>query len=106
MPTEEFISELLSPAADPDPVRMSRGEPGLPASFLWRKQEFRVVEVLKTWKETGPCSHGSGEIYLRKHCYQLRMHDGSLWSVYFERQARSARETKHRWWLYTRSNPA
>lgn len=101
--TEEFLSELLLPAANPDTARMARGEPGLPTSFLWRNCEVRVALVLKSWKESGPCTHGSGELYLRKHWYQLRMHDGSLWTIYFERKPRSARDRTHRWWLYTRT---
>jgi len=102
---EEFISELLTPASHLDTARMSRGEPGLPESFLWRNQEVRVVEVLKSWKESGPCTHGSGELYLRKHWYQLRMEGGTTWTLYFERKSRSARDRTHRWWLYTRTAP-
>ena len=103
-PAEEFISELLQPSTTFSTAGMSHGEPGLPTSFFWRKQEVHVVEVLKTWKESGPCTHGSGELYLRKHWYQLLMNDRTVWTVYFERKARSTHDRKRRWWLYTRAS--
>jgi hypothetical protein len=84
-----------------DTGRMARGEPGLPGRFLWRGQEYVVERVLEQWKETSPCTSGSGERYVRKHWYRIRTTSGSEMRIYFERQARSARERKRRWWLYT-----
>ncbi len=59
------------------------------------------VEMLEEWKESGPCTHGSGEMYVRKHWYRIRTSGGDEMKIYFERKARSAREVKKRWWLYT-----
>jgi len=99
--SEEFVSESIEPLGGADTLRMARGEPGLPAEFGWRGDRFRVAGVAETWKESGRCTH-STERYLRKHWYRLAMADGSTWTVYFDRQARSARDRKRRWWLYTR----
>ena len=63
--------------------------------------EYTVAEVLEEWKETGPCHHGSGERYVRKHWFRLRMASGEEMKLYFERHARSAKQMKQRWWLYT-----
>jgi len=99
---EQFVSASLEPVGAYDTSRMARGEPGLPSGFCWRGVEHRVAGVVETWKESGPCSHGGSERYLRKHWYRIAMDDGSIWTVYFDRQARSTRDRKHRWWLYTR----
>ena len=100
-----FISESIIPLFDGETVRtVVPGEPVLPSGFVWRKQEYRVDTLLSVWKEDGPCSHGSGEQYLRKHWYKLRMTDGREMEIYFERQARSSRQRKQRWWLFSISD--
>jgi len=99
---EQFISEPIEPV--PGAISVSgaaRGEPGLPTRFVWRDREYGVAEVLERWKDTGPCHHGSGERYVRKHWFRVRTVKGPEMTLYFERQARSGREKKRRWWLYT-----
>ncbi len=104
--SEEFVSEPLVPVAGTfDAVGMTRGEPGLPSGFVWREQEYAVAKVLDVWKETGPCRSGGGEQYLRKHWFRIRTDGGLEMTIYFERQARTKRQDKKRWWLYTVSRP-
>ena len=104
---EELISESIKPVIGTmDTAGMSRGEPGLPQKFLWRGEEHTVAEVLEKWKDTGRCSHGSSERYVRKHWFKIRTTDGAIMKIYFERQARSSRQRKQRWWLYTIVPPA
>lgn len=99
---EELISEAIKPVAESmDPSRMARGAPGLPGRFVWRGKEHAIAEVLDEWKETGDCRSGSPERYVRKHWFRVRTTDGDEMKIYFERQARSQREKKSRWWLYT-----
>ncbi len=99
---EEFVSEAIKPVAGTfDTSGMTRGEPGLPQRFVWRDKEYGVAAVLQVWKEDGACHHGSGEMYLRKHWYKIATVQGPQMTLYFERQARSKRENKARWWLYT-----
>ena len=99
---EKFISETIKPLAGTfNTAAMTRGEPGLPDSFVWRDIEYKIAEVLKVWKETGPCKSGSPEIYLRKHWYKIKTTDDKVMTLYFERQARSKSQNKSRWWLYT-----
>ncbi len=93
-----FISEPLTPEASFDPLAMSRGEPGLPAKFRWRERNLIVAEVLETSRAYGDCQHGSGERYLRKHCFRLRTTDGLVLRVYFQRTSGKARASA-RWWL-------
>ncbi len=99
---EQLIAEAITPVPGTmDTGGMARGEPGLPMRFTWRGKEYAVAEVLRRWKETGPCHHGSGERYVRKHWFELRTGDGCVMKLYFERQPRSAREKHKRWWLHT-----
>ena len=97
---DDFICELIQPVMA-EARAAKPGDPALPARFLWRGREYAVEEVLESWRETGPCTHGSGERYVRKHWFEFRTADGSLMKVYFERQPRSAREKHKRWWLHT-----
>ena len=102
---EQFISEAIQPVAGTiDTSRMSTGAPGLPRQFRWKTKAIQVVRLLKTWRETGPCHHGSGEKYVRKHWFQVLTESGDTLKIYFERQARS-RKNKDRWWLFTIDKP-
>ena len=102
----EFVSEPISPAAETyGTAGMSAGGPGLPGRFTWRGAEYEVAELLDRWRETGPCTSGSDERYVRRHCFRVRTTDGAEMVLYFERRARSAREKKRRWWLYTVEQP-
>ncbi len=78
---------------------MATGAPGLPTGFLWKGRRFSVVELLEAWKESGPCRHGSGERYVRKHWFRVRTGEGLEMKLYFERQARSSGGS--RWRLYS-----
>jgi hypothetical protein len=99
---EKFISEQIVPvAATFDPAVMVTGAPALPDRFRWRDNEYTVAEVLKTWKESGPDKYPSGQMYLRKHWFKVRTTDGAIMTIYFERQPRSKRDDKKRWWLYS-----
>ena len=100
--TDRFISEQILPAkGTADAASMAKGEPGLPASFTWRGREYIVAKTLRKWKESGPCHHGSGELYLRKHWFEVVMASGERMMIYFERQGRRGSSSKARWWLYT-----
>jgi hypothetical protein len=99
---EQFVGERIEPVAGAmHTLGMTRREPGLPRRFTWRGQQCEVAEVLECWKQTGPCTSGSGERYLRKHWYRIRTTGGDEMKLYFERQARRGRQQKSRWWLYT-----
>ena len=99
-----FISEPITPDASFDPLAMARGEPGLPEKFRWRDREWIVAEVLETSKEYGDCKQGSGERYLRRHCFRLRTTDGHVLRVYFQRSFGRARASA-RWWLQSIEEP-
>jgi hypothetical protein len=107
MTAERFVSEPIRPEpATFDTARMAAGEPGLPRCFTWRGKPYQIDAVLRTWRETSPCHSGSGEQYVRKHHYEVRLTSGAVARIYFERQARTATQAKKRWWLLSFTEPA
>lgn len=102
---ERFVSEAVVPVAGTfDAGRMAAGEPGLPGAFRWRGRALEIATVLRSWRATGPCRHGSGELYVRKHWYEAVTRDGATLKLYFDRQPRSGRIAT-RWWLYSIREP-
>jgi len=98
---QEFVSEAIKPVVGTADVNaMTTGGPGLPREFIWRGETLGIAAVLRTWRDTGPCKHGSSEQYVRKHWFEVRTTCGRKAQIYFERQPRSRSKTK-RWWLYT-----
>jgi hypothetical protein len=97
---EQFISESISPVpGTADAAAMTRGEPGLPGAFVWRGEEYRVEAVLEKWKQAD--ARDCNEKYTRKHWYRVRTTSGDVMTLYFLRQASSAKRPKARWFLYS-----
>lgn len=102
---ERFIDEAVTPlTATADTARMAAGEPGMPRAFLWHGRTVEVAAVLRSWRETGPCRHGSGEMYVRKHWFEIATTDGGTMKLYFERQPRRGQKGA-RWWLVSMAEP-
>ena len=99
MGEETFVSEAVEPEAGTfDAAAMSRGEPGLPRLFTWRGRRFDVARVVRTWKTS---TADRGEMYLRRHWFEVIAATGERLTLYCERQARTRDRPKARWWLYT-----
>lgn len=95
----QFISEPLTPEPGSfDASAMARGEPGLPARFVWRGQTHALDELLEAWVTS---STGRGEKYLRRHWYRIRTAAGITMTVYCERQPKPTKSARRRWWVYT-----
>ena len=102
---ERFISEPIQPLTETaDTSRMAIGEPGLPRKFVWRGRTISVTAVLRSWRETGRCRHGSPEMYVRKHWYEVATGSDGIMKLYFERQARRGQKGA-RWWLFSILGP-
>lgn len=101
---EQFVSEPITPVPGTfDSRTMGQGEPGLPQRFTWRDDEYVVNEVLAVWKTS--CPDKTGEVYLRRHWWELRTVCGHIMKIYFERQ-KNRKNAKARWFLYTLVAPA
>src|SRR5689334_256832 len=98
-PPDQFVSEPIEPTVGAsDVAAMSRGEPGLPARFTWRGQAFEVAHVLSKWKTS---TRERGDLYLRRHWFEIGTTCGRRMKLYCERQAKTRGKPKSRWWLYT-----
>jgi hypothetical protein len=98
---ERFVDEAIMPiAATYDTSCMAVGGPGLPREFLWRRRTVEVVAVLRTWRETGKCRHGSPEKYVRKHWFEVVTASHGTMKIYFDRQPRRGQKGP-RWWLFS-----
>lgn len=116
-PRATLVSEPVVPAPGTfDPAAMAAGSPGLPTRFRWRDDEYAVAELLSTGRDTGPCRHGSGERYVRRHYFRIRADriapaappDGPdapaasiVMTLYFERTGARAKPGSPRWFVYT-----
>jgi hypothetical protein len=97
----QLISESIIPRVETsNTTRMASGEPGLPREFLWRGRTIEITAVLRTWRETGKCHHGSPELYVRKHWYEVETAADGVMKIYFDRQPRKGRRDP-RWWLFS-----
>jgi phosphoribosylglycinamide formyltransferase-1 len=102
---ERLISEAIKPLTETaDTSRMAIGEPGLPHKFVWRGRTVTVTAVLRSWRETGKCRHGSPEMYVRKHWYEVATVSDGTMKLYFERQPRGGGKGA-RWWLLSIREP-
>ena len=102
---ERFVSEAIKPVvATFDTARMAVGEPGLPWEFEWRGRTLKVAAVRRSWRETGKCRHGSPEMYVRKHWYEVITTARDTLKIYCDRQARGGRRGA-RWWLFSVREP-
>jgi phosphoribosylglycinamide formyltransferase-1 len=98
---ERFVSEPIEPLGGSfDMARMAVGGPGLPRAFAWRGETLEIATVVRTWRETGPCRHGSPEVYVRKHWFEVTTCAGAVLRLYFDRQPRGGRGAA-RWWLFS-----
>ena len=98
---QAFVSEAIKPVvATANTKAMAIGGPGFPREFIWRGEPLRIAAVLRTWRETGPCKHGSSESYVRKHWFEVETTSNQRARIYFERQARGRKRT-NRWWLFS-----
>jgi hypothetical protein len=101
---ETFISEAIEPVGASFATQpLVAGEPAFPQEFSWRGHRYEVAEVSEKWKESGNCTHGAGEKYLRKHWYRIRTTDDTRMKIYFERKARGT--VKIRWFVYSVNEP-
>jgi hypothetical protein len=97
---ETFVGEPIAPEGGSfSASAMAQGKPGLPGALVWKERRLVVLEVLEEWKEFGPCHHGSGEQYVRKHWFRVRTTENLEMRIYFERQARTA--ARARWHLFS-----
>lgn len=88
---DRFVSEPIEPNRNSfDTTQISTGVPGIPYEFMWKNKKYNVAKVIETWKSTGKCHSGSGERYVRKHWFRIRVQSGELMTLYCNRQCKKS----------------
>lgn len=100
---EQFISEPITPVAGSfDPSQMATGLASLPGCFTWRGGRYDIVECLEHRKVSQP--EATGERYLRRQEFRVRLHTGQMATIYVLRNASAGagrRAARQRWFLYS-----
>jgi len=101
--TNRFVSEPLIPDAGTASIEaMTRGEPGVPRTFVWRDARYEIASVESTWKGHG---EDRGDVYVRRHWYDIVTTSGHRMRIYFDRNPGRAGSKRSRWWVYSVSEP-
>lgn len=91
----QFVSEAIRPVGTFDADALECGEPGLASAFEWRGETLTIATIVRTWKST---KTDRGDVYVKRHYFEVTLLDGRSATIYFDRQAKSRQP---RWWLYT-----
>lgn len=92
-----FVSEALIPSgAFLDASGPLAGAPALPSSFRWNDTVIEIVRVNRAWRST---KTDRGDVYLKRHWYDVTLADGCAAVIYFDRGAKRGAAP---WWLYRR----
>lgn len=113
---ERFIGEAITPQYDTPPVLEKK--PPCPNGFVWQGISFQVVETLSEWhdyklrgksetfyvKEQGSfrakAAHRSGTWGVGRDYYRVRVQDGRLFELYYDRAPKGMKQRKGGWFLF------
>jgi hypothetical protein len=90
-----FVGRPLVPAGDGFASPATGNEPPVPRVFRWEERTFTIAAVLRRWRST---KTDRGDVYLKRHWFELLTESGATLEVYFDRQSRRGMP---QWWLYT-----
>jgi hypothetical protein len=91
----KFVGQSIAAAGDGLITPASGSEPPVPRAFRWKGRTFDVSAVLRSWRTTRT---DRGDVYLKRHWFELETTSGEKLEVYFDREARRGAP---RWWLYS-----
>ncbi len=89
-----FVSEPIVPSGDGFFTPANGIEPPVPRVFLWRERRLEIVEIVGRSRST---KVDRGDVYLKRHRFELKSASGETLEVYYDRDARRGRP---QWWLY------
>jgi hypothetical protein len=110
--SSRFISEPIKAIFDEKPALEKR--PGCPDKFIWRGEEFQVVDLLSEWhnyqrrgrmaRNMAP-THASvastrGSWGVGQDYYQVRTNKGIIFEIYFDRAPSDSDHRKGNWFIY------
>jgi hypothetical protein len=89
------VSAPLAPADEGFITPASGREPPVPRAFQWGGRTLLIAAVLRRWRST---KTDRGDVYLKRHWYELGTDTGAKLEVYYDRESRPGASS---WWLYT-----
>lgn len=90
----EFVSRPIVPAGAEFFTSATGSEPPVPRAFLWDGRTLVITAVLRTWRSG---KKDRGDLYLKRHWFELQTECGLKLEVYYDRESRRGRGP---WWLY------
>lgn len=91
----KFVGCALVPSGSGFLTPASGTEPPVPLAFVWGDRILAIGEILRSWRST---KTDRGDVYLKRHWYELRTDTGAKLEVYYDRETR---RNASPWWLYT-----
>jgi hypothetical protein len=106
-----FISETIEVVFEKPPLLEKT--PGCPDGFIWGGGTFKIVELLREWRDftrRGRMAHSMRPANLRKAArrgsvgvgrfyFRVRVADGRIFDLYYDRTVLSADQRKGTWIL-------
>jgi hypothetical protein len=107
-----FIDEPIEVIYDQPPLLEKK--PDCPQGFRWREEEFRVIEMLSEWQDLrrrGRMSRNMSPPHLQhaaragswgvgRFFFRVRVQDGRVFDIYYDRAPIDAHHRKGSWFLY------
>lgn len=107
-----FISETIEVFYEQSPALEKK--PGCPTGFIWRSEEYQIVELLSEWhdyRRSGRMARNMmpkhaataerrGSWGVGKDYYRVRTAFGRIFDIYFDRAPQDANHRKGEWFLY------
>ena len=112
-----FIGEPVQAQFDAQPTL--RKKPGCPDAFVWRGATLRVAEQLSEWHDYGrrgrmtanmrpehaAAAQRRGSWGVGRDYYRVRIDDGRVFDLYYDRAPKSAGERSGGWFLDRQMQP-
>ena len=108
-----FVDEPIEPRFDQPPLLEKK--PACPQGFRWRNEEFRIVEMLAEWQdyrrrgrmarnmapEHASRASRTGSWGVGRFFFRVRVQDGRIFEIYYDRAPGNASQRKGNWFLFT-----
>ena len=106
-----FIDEPIEVFFDTPPALEKA--PSCPSGFIWRAETYHITEMLETWvdftrrgrfaRNMTPAHRRTaarrGSWGVGRYHFRVRVQDGRLYHIYYDRAPESAADRKGRWFL-------
>lgn len=107
-----FIGEEIEVRFDLPPAREKT--PTCPDGFTWQGRAYRVVEKLAEWSDFSRRGRSArnmqpahaaaasrrGSLGVGRFHFRVRVDDGQVFEIYYDREVRTADDRKGHWFLY------